>query len=69
MTQASLARRFACDGFLFPISALAADEIARLAGCFEPAAADSGFDARAVAVHDRVSRMRQAAIHAANRTA
>ena len=36
MTQASLTRRFADDGFVFPIRAIAADEIAHLPGRFEP---------------------------------
>ena len=69
MTQAPLARRFADDGLVLPISAFAADEIAHLPGCLEFAVVDAETDARVVAVHNRASRKRQAAIHAANRTA
>ena len=121
MTQASLAQRFADNGFVFPIRAIAANEIANLPGRFERellpvrkvptqetdytfqthllflwhfdvvsrkgrdmarlvrgedrhgnfelAAARAEFDAKAVAVHGQASRMRQAAVHAANRTA
>ncbi|MCE2520717.1 MAG: hypothetical protein J4G15_13075 [Alphaproteobacteria bacterium] len=69
MTHASLAQRFADDGFVLPISAIAADEIAHLPGRFELVAADAELDAKAVAVHSQASRMRQVAIHAANRTA
>lgn len=65
MARASLTRRFADDRFVFPISAIAAGRTARLPGCIELAAANSEFDAGAVAVHSRASRMR----HAANRTA
>ena len=69
MSQVSPARRFADGGFVFPISAFAADEIAHPPGCFEFAVVDAETDARVVAIHSRASRKRQAAIHAANRTA
>lgn len=69
MTRTSLARRFACDGFAFPVSAFAADEIARPPGCLEFAVVDAETDAGAAAVHSQARRKRQAAIHAANRTA
>ena len=65
MTHASLAWRFACDGFVFPISAIVSDETALPPGCLELAVVDAG----AAAGHGRASRKRQAAIHAANRTA
>ena len=68
MTHASLARRFADDGFVFPISAVAAEDIALLLDCFEPVAADSKFNAEVAAIQGRASRMRQAAMRAASRT-
>ena len=69
MTQAFPAQRSADDGFVFPISAGAADEIAHPPGCLELAAVDAETDAREVAVQGRASRMRQAAMRAASRTA
>ena len=65
MTHASLAWRFACDGFVFPISAIAADEAARPPGCLELAIVDAESDAGAAAVHSQAWRKSQAA----NRTA